>query len=1164
MRVVVILLAALTAAWSQESRGTILGRVTDATQAVVAGAKVQAINVATNMGGASVTNHEGNYEIPLLQPGTYRVTVDLEGFKKAVREGIELSVDDRLTLDVVLQPGDVKQTVVVTGESPLLEVASPAVGMIVDEKQVTELPVAGGSVFYLSRLSPGIAATGGHSPGNPFDQGHASSSIVVNGTRSGSSEVALDGAANMSGTGSAYSPPQDLVQEFKIQTLAFDASVGHGTGAIVNVSIKSGTNALHGSTYFFDSRLRATPWFLNNWLYNPATGPPTPEKRQQAADEGWLYQRWGDTAGGPIVIPRLYNGKNRSFWVFGYEGMYVRRTPTYTGTVPTLAEREGDFSGLLDLGARYQIYDPATAFDSGSGNVRRTPLPGNLIPAGRIHPAARKIIDYYPSPNAQGTADWRQNYFRIFDEDKDYRSFLARLDHAFSDSHRAFLRVNQSSYRQTLQHLKSIADGDDNLRGVWGAVLDDVYVLGPRSLLNLRAGFTYQNPVTTRFSQGLDIVALGLPRKLLEEIRAKSDPGGIAFPQISVNNYAGLGNTGGSTAVTNYQTFFGTLTRLMGNHSLRVGGEFRLMREQGYNFGNIVPSLDFGTNWTRGPNQNSAAAPIGQGLASLLLGLPTGGSADINASRAEQSTFSGLFFQDDWRATRRLTVNLGLRWEYESPTTERFNRSLRGFDFNVASPIEDQARANYARNPIPEIAADEFRALGGLTFAGVDSEPRGLWSSDKNNFAPRIGLACQLSRRMVIRTGYGIFHGLMGIDRQDVNQGGFNQSTPVVPTLDNGLTFRATLSDPLPDGLQRQTGSAQGLRTFLGRGVSFFHEYPLNAYMQRWTLSLQREFAHRILLETAYVGNRGTHLNASRQFDPVPRRYQSTSQTRDQERIDHLGGQVPNPFYGIPEFTGTGMAGARVARSQLLRPYPQFTGITANLPLGYSWYHSLQVRAQKRFHRGSQFHASYTWSKFMEARSFLNPTDGDPEEVIGDQDYPHRIVVGAICELPFGRGKWVLRRARGLLNNLVGGWQVQGWYEGQSGQALGFGNAIFYGNLRDIPLPVSQRDIARWFNVDAGFERNSQRQPASNIRTLSTRFNGVRSDGINNFDLSLFKVFRLTEKWRAQFRAEAYNALNHAQFSTPNTTPTSTAFGSVTSEKGHGQRQVNFAVKLMF
>jgi hypothetical protein len=194
----------------------------------------------------------------------------------------------------------------------------------------------------------------------------------------------------------------------------------------------------------------------------------------------------------------------------------------------------------------------------------------------------------------------------------------------------------------------------------------------------------------------------------------------------------------------------------------------------------------------------------------------------------------------------------------------------------------------------------------------------------------------------------------------------------------------------------------------------------------------------------------------------------------------------------------------------------------------------------------------------------LNPTDGDPEEVIGDQDYPHRIVVGAICELPFGRGKWVLRRARGLLNNLVGGWQVQGWYEGQSGQALGFGNAIFYGNLRDIPLPVSQRDIARWFNVDAGFERNSQRQPASNIRTLSTRFNGVRSDGINNFDLSLFKVFRLTEKWRAQFRAEAYNALNHAQFSTPNTTPTSTAFGSVTSEKGHGQRQVNFAVKLMF
>ncbi len=1158
------LLWAAASGRAQESRGAILGRVTDASRAVVAGAQVHALNTATNTGGSTATNSEGNYEIPFLLPGSYRFTVDMPGFKKLVKSGVELSVDDRLVLDLALELGSVAETVVVTAEAPMLEAATPSIGVIVDERQIAELPVAGGSPFYLSRLSPGVSSSGGHSPGNPFDQGNASSSIIVNGTRSGSSEVSLDGASNMSGAGSAYSPPQDLVQEFKIQTLAFDASLGHGTGAIVNVSIKSGTNAFHGSTYFFDSRIRATPWFLNNYLYNPTTGPLTEEKRREAANEGWLHERWGDTASGPVVIPRLYDGRNRSFWVFGYEGMYVRRTPTFTGTVPSLRQREGDFSDLLPLGSRYQVYDPYTITDAGNGVFTRRPLADNIVPASLINPVARKILGYYPKPNAQGTSDGRQNYFRVNDEDKDYRSFLARLDHTFSDSHRLFLRLNQAFYKQTIQTLPTPALGDVKPRGVWGAVLDDVVVVSPRTLLNLRYGFTYQNPATRRYSQGFDLLSLGFPASLLDEIRRKADPAGIAFPQITVNNYTSLGANGGDHFSTNYQTFFGTMTRLAGNHSLRWGGEFRLMRENGYNFGNVAPRLDFNTTWTRGPNQNSASAPLGQGLASLLFGLPSGGNIDVNASRAEQSTFTGVFLQDDWKVTRRLTVNIGLRYEYESPTTERFNRSLRGFDFTVPSPIEEQARANYARAPLADLPPENFRTLGGLTFAGAGGQPRALWASDKNNFAPRAGLAWQLGAKTVVRSGYGIFHGLMGIDRQDVNQGGFNQSTPFVASLDNGLTWDATLSDPFPDGIQRQTGASAGLHTFLGRGATYFFEYPLNHYMQRWTLSLQREVAHRTLVEMAYVGNRGTKLNVSRQLDPIPGQYLSASAGRDQAAIDRLGAQVANPFRGIPEFAGSNLNGTRVARSQLLRPYPHFTSITANMPAGYSYYHSMQVRAQRRLARGSSFQFSYTWSKFMEATSYLNPTDDRPEKVVSDQDHPHRVVLSGIFELPFGRGRTFLRRARGLLGSLVSGWQAQGWFEGQTGQALGFGNAIFYGDLHDIPLPVSQRKIERWFNTEAGFERNTGRQLGQNIRTFPTRFNDVRGDGINNFDLSLFKTFRLSERWRAQFRAESYNALNHAQFANPNTTPTNTAFGTVTAEKGHGQRQLTFALKLLF
>jgi hypothetical protein len=263
-------------------------------------------------------------------------------------------------------------------------------------------------------------------------------------------------------------------------------------------------------------------------------------------------------------------------------------------------------------------------------------------------------------------------------------------------------------------------------------------------------------------------------------------------------------------------------------------------------------------------------APIGQGLASMLLGIPTGGQVTINASRAEQSTFSGVYIQDDWRITRRLTVNIGLRYELEGPPTERFNRSIRGFDFSAQSPIAAQAKANYAKSPIPELPVNQFQVMGGLTFAGVNGNPRALWNADKNNFAPRVGLAFQLNAKTVIRAGYGIFYDAVGVDRQDVNQGGFNQATSIIPSNDNGRTYQATLANPFPSGLQLPTGAAGGLSTFLGRAASFFDENPVNPYMQRWSFSVQRELPGRMLVESSYVGNRGTKLGVQNQFTATP------------------------------------------------------------------------------------------------------------------------------------------------------------------------------------------------------------------------------------------------------------------------------------------------------
>jgi len=328
-------------AWGQESRGTIIGRVTDPSGALIAGARIQATNVATNTGGVSATNEQGNYEVPYLLPGTYRVTAEQTGFKKSVREGIELQVNDRMTLDFTLAVGDVTESIVVTGETPLLEAATASIGMVMDSRRATELPVVGGNAFYLARLSAGVLSAEGRGNGqNPFDGGSATGTIIVNGTRSGSSEVTLDGVSNMFERSTAYSPPQDLVQEFRINTANYDASLGHAAGAVTNVSLKSGTNVLHGSGYLFDSRVRARPWFLSRWLYDPTTGPVT-ERKIQEATPGWLHQRWGTTLTGPVWLPRLYNGRSRTFWSFGYEGVRVRRETTFTGTVPAPSSAKG-------------------------------------------------------------------------------------------------------------------------------------------------------------------------------------------------------------------------------------------------------------------------------------------------------------------------------------------------------------------------------------------------------------------------------------------------------------------------------------------------------------------------------------------------------------------------------------------------------------------------------------------------------------------------------------------------------------------------------------------------------------------------------------------------------------------------------------------------------
>lgn len=596
----------------------------------------------------------------------------------------------------------------------------------------------------------------------------------------------------------------------------------------------------------------------------------------------------------------------------------------------------------------------------------------------------------------------------------------------------------------------------------------------------------------------------------------------------------------------------GDLSWTRGTHSLRFGAEQRIYREHNYNFAGGAPAFDFGAAWTRGPLDTSPAAPIGHGLASMMFGLPTGGGVTINASGAEQSLATSFFVQDDWKFTRRLTINIGLRWDYDSAITERFNRSVRGFAFDTPSPLEAEARANYARNPIPDIPAGQFRVRGGLTFAGASGEPRPLWKAPRTNFSPRFGFAFSLNQKTVIRSGYGIFYVPFGADRSSINLTGYSFRNALVPSLDNGQTFVATLANPFPTGLRQPQGSALGLLTNAGQAVSFFNVEPKMGYMQRWSIGLQRQLPGRFTSEVSYVGNRGSKLEVSQPLNALPPQYLSRSATRDQAAIDALARQVPNPFF--PLLPGTGLAGVNVSRSQLLTPYPHFTGVSTPAPVGYSWYHSLQMTVERRLSRGVTAQANYTWAKYMGADQYLN--NGDPllHEAVDSEDRQHRITFSGIWELPFGRGM------KGLVDKLTGGWSIQAIWQANTGAPLGWGNVLHNGG--DIALPRGEQTLSRWFDT-SGFERSPARQLGSNYRSFPARSSNVRAPGINTWDVSVIKRIPVRERVKFQLRGEFLNAGNRTHFAAPNTAPTSTLFGQVNASSGF-PRQVHVGGRLEF
>lgn len=706
----------LPAATAQEARGTIQGRVMDSSGAVIPGATIQLIHVATNRSRTAVTGESGNYSVPLLPEGVYNLTVEKTGFKKFLRQGLELRINDNLELNIPLELGSAAESVTVNAETPLLETTTGSLGQVIDSKQISELPVPFGAPFLLMRLGTSVNFTGNRqTQDQPWEPG-ASVNYNMAGSGAQTAGITMDGADNSVRDQSSratipnYVPPSDAVSEFKLETVSFDASTGMSQGGVMNVSLKSGTNKLHGTAYF---STQPQDWTANQFFSN-LNGIP----RQPAT-----VKRAGGSINGPVILPKIYNGKNKTFFMYAVENIHYASPRGVNYTVPTAAERAGDFTALLAIGPQYRIYDPATRVAVGNGRYQEQPFPNNVIPASRISPIATALLNAknYPLPlNAGTTADGTNNLPEPgAAQHVNFYTHTVRADHNFSDKSRMFARYNR--YKAQFADPQfygeaSIYSGTHFWYFMDGAAFDEVYTITPTFIANLRVSDARY--VRAQDSNPNGVVDLTTAYGFSQSYNDLFDPSIRRTPVVNLTSFSGF--SGSSYPVLwqpqENRALSVAFNKFHGSHSFKFGFEFRQYIQNQYNPSSGAQGgiFNFDSTYTNGPQDNSPAAPRGQDLAALLLGVPSSGSVTKADSYAERSNLYALYLQDDWKVNRRLTLNLGLRWEVESPLTERYNRSVDTFDPTAKHPAGNSlvaggadfdalAAAAYARNPIAQV-----------------------------------------------------------------------------------------------------------------------------------------------------------------------------------------------------------------------------------------------------------------------------------------------------------------------------------------------------------------------------------------------------------------------------------------------------------------------------
>ncbi len=1128
-------------ALAQSYYGGVRGAVLDQNGGALAGARVSLINAGTNASRSTLTDSTGGYVFSEVVPGTYTLVSESPGFKKFEQKNVIVATQQQVAVDLKLELGEVTQSVEVNEEVPLVETSNASQGQVIDNQKLTELPNLGRNPFMLSKLAQNVVPVGNPAYNRMEDQSGSSQISIAGGPVRGNNYL-IDGVPITDATNRAIIIPSlESVQEVKIQANTYDAEMARTGGGMFNTLMKSGTNTYHGSLY---GHLRRTAWDANSFFNNAAGVPITDQPNDT----------WGASFGGAVKIPKIYDGKNRTFFYLGFEHYDDTQSSSSVFAAPTAAERMGDFSKSLNPdGSLRVIYDPLTV-----ANGARQPFPGNIIPADRLNPAGLAIANsFQPALSNPG-------YYGANDLNAPGRlpcraaQYTAKLDEDLTRFWRAsvsYLRYFSLEPGNTEFPTVSSPNQWRLLRRVDTTQFNNLFTVNPTTVVTVRYGFNRFPNYSYDVSQGFNLNSLNFSPALVNQV-----PRSLAqFPDVTMTNLYSLGVAdNNSYYVHASDNFSANISKYMGRHILKAGFDYRRIKAAGNDANDAAGNYAFNGIFTKSAPLSSGTG--GADLADMLLGYPSSAAIYTSTKLTDIADYYGLYLQDDFRVSSRLTLNLGLRWEHEPGLKEINNGMVVNFDGAVANPLAANVTG--------------ITPAGAVVYAGNGRNTVG--SPTANKMGPRFGLAYKLDSKTVIRGGYGIFWAPQFAIGSPIATVGYNQTTSPSASVDNNQTPALNLTNPFVSGILQPVGNSLGAMTGIGQSFSLVDPTAKSPYVQQYSFDVQRELAGGFATEIGFVGSKSAHLTtatASINMNALNPALLSMGSALTQS--------VANPFY---QHGGSGVIGTSlVQRSQLLLPYPTYSQISELFDdNNKAKYYSLVAKVQKSFSGGLSLLSTFTWARNWDesgggpgntlnsgSKGPQNPYNMAGEYAFSNIDTPLRWSTAISYELPFGKGKPLLKSGR-VMNYLAGGWVVnavsiyQTGFPLQISQATNFNSAFGYASQRPNATGISpvtsgslEQRLGDYINP-AAFSAAPEFTFGNLGRTID-----MRGPGQANWDMSIFKNVTIRETLKAQFRCEALNAFNTPLFYGPNVSFGSSTFGKITSQANFS-RQLQLALRFSF